>query len=264
MNIESLCQQGYLFEAINSLQYYLKQNPNDIVKRDLFQTLLCISGNLERADRQLELIAALDPKTEIFVHTQRQLLRAEKARHECFFEGRVPEFPNGITESLKLHLEALNIWRHHDTHETLKLLTQNIAAQPILNGEYNNKKFINFRDADDFCACVLEIYIPGGNYAWIDITHIATITTYPPKKLIDLIWQRAAITTHQGKSWEAYIPVIYPTTPISDEKGRLSQTTVWKNTGGIFTGSGQRIFLIDKKEVSQLEISKLNFQDVTL
>jgi len=261
MNIQALLNNGFLSEAVNVLQDYLKQYPRDIEKRDLFQTLLCISGNLERADQQLELIAELDPETQIFVHTQRQLLRAEKSRHECFYEGRLPEFPCGITESLKFHLDALNTWRNQDNAETPGLLSNAEAARPVIQGKFNNKKFKTFRDIDDLCAGLFEIYLPGGIYAWLALEQIASITTHPPKKLIDLIWQHVSITTHQGKSWEAYMPVVYKTTPLSHEKARLSQMTDWDSTRDIVTGSGQRIFLIDNQDVSQLEISGIIFKD---
>jgi len=257
MGIQPLSEVGNLLEEIKNLENHLKSHPADIEKRDLFQTLLCIFGDLERADQQLSLIIAQDPETKIFAQLQRQLIQAEKKRSACYFEGQTPVLPNNLHESLVLYDKA---WRYRQkgqfskAHECIQDAEKNAL---LLEGKCNGKFFKGLRDIDDLCASLLEVYLPGGIYGWFAFEDIQSITFHPPKRLIDLVWIKASISTHNNNTWEAYIPAIYASTPTENVKARLSQTTHWIENEKCVTGIGQRLWLVGNEALPILQIREI-------
>ncbi len=55
-----------------------------------------------------------DAQAAIGAALLRQLVRAELARRECFYKGRVPEFLGEPSEKLTAHLQALTLSREGD------------------------------------------------------------------------------------------------------------------------------------------------------
>ena len=83
----------------------MKAAPTDIDARLLLCDLLCFDNQLERADRQLDVVVQQDSGLVAGIGLYRQLIRAEIARRDVFESGRVPEFLNGVTDVLKLHVQ---------------------------------------------------------------------------------------------------------------------------------------------------------------
>lgn len=89
---KELFEAGRLDDAIKALNDIVKTNPRAIDPRGFLAELLCFSGNLDRADLQLDIIAEQDPKLAMGVALFRQLIRGEQARRQFFGEGRAPSF----------------------------------------------------------------------------------------------------------------------------------------------------------------------------
>src|SRR5262245_16784410 len=75
-----LFQAGKLTEAVQVALDAVKKNPTDTDRRGQLIELLCFSGDIERADKQLETIGQQDPRAQMGVSMLRQLVRAENAR----------------------------------------------------------------------------------------------------------------------------------------------------------------------------------------
>ena len=109
-----LYEAGRLDEAVDASLAMVKAKPADVGLRFQLAELSCIAGNFERADKQLDTVTNQDPQAAIGAALLRQLVRAELARRECFFKGRVPEFLGEPSDKLKAHLQALTLYRSGD------------------------------------------------------------------------------------------------------------------------------------------------------
>lgn len=78
--LKSLIQLGKLSEAIAMLAAQLQEKPLDLDLRSTFVELLCIDGQLERADKQLNVLIKQHPECLAGASNLRQLIRAAQAR----------------------------------------------------------------------------------------------------------------------------------------------------------------------------------------
>src|SRR5690242_11891160 len=94
MTPKDLLEAGRLDEAVQALTQQVKTRPADTPTRTFLCELLCLSGDFDRAGKQLDVIAtqgaAID--TEMAIQVYRNLLAAEKMRHQVFREGALPKF----------------------------------------------------------------------------------------------------------------------------------------------------------------------------
>ena len=106
MTAYELYQHARLPEAIEAALQQVKSTPTDADARLLLCDLLCCGHELERADRQLDVLMKQSPDLAVGIGLYRQLIRAETARTEFYESGRPPEFMEDVSEVLKLHLRA--------------------------------------------------------------------------------------------------------------------------------------------------------------
>src|SRR5258705_4901662 len=92
MNAQELYRAGNLADAIRAQTDEVRAHPADVERRSFLAELLCIAGNLERADKQLETLEQQSPKSATSIALLRQLIRAETTRREVHASGRAPEF----------------------------------------------------------------------------------------------------------------------------------------------------------------------------
>src|SRR5439155_19980783 len=164
--------------------------------------LSCLVGDLERADRQLDMLGELDPQAALGVSLFRQLVRAEQARQQFFAEGRIPEVVAEPGPVIKLHLEASVLLRTGDAAGATKLLTQAEEQRPKVKGTSDGKAFDDFRDLDDLTAPFFEVLTSTGKYYWIPIERVELVEFRPVQRLRDLIWRRARMVVHDGPDGE--------------------------------------------------------------
>src|SRR5439155_5696457 len=127
--------------------------PTDSGKRNFLCELLCLVGDLERADRQLDILGQQDPQAVTEVGLFRQLIRAEQARQEFYTAARLPEFlDQEITPDLSRHLEAAVLLREGKAVEAAGVLARSEEQRPKVNGTCNGQPFDGLRDLDDLTA----------------------------------------------------------------------------------------------------------------
>jgi len=78
MNPQELYRAGRLSDAIKALSAELRDNPTDPRRRTFVFELLCVAGEYERADKQLEVLAQAGPSSELGVLLYRSALYAER------------------------------------------------------------------------------------------------------------------------------------------------------------------------------------------
>jgi len=262
MTAHEYYQQGKLREAVGAALDDVKQHPADASKRGFLAELLCFSGDLERADRQLDAVSPQDADAAMEAHQFRHLIRAEQARQQYYTAGRLPEFlKQDITPDLKLHLEAAVLLRAGQSAEAVRLLGDAREERPKLAGTCDGKPFEDICDLDDPTSSFFEVLTAMGDYYWVPMDRVESIEFAPPTRPRDLLWRRAHLTVRDVPDADVYFPVLYGgSAGDTDDAIRLGRATEWRGeTGGPVRGVGQRVFLIGDEDRSILELKKLAF-----
>jgi type VI secretion system protein ImpE len=263
MTAYELYKQARLDEAIEAALRTVKAAPTDVDARLLLCDLLCFANQLERADRQLDVLVQQDSSLTPGVGVYRQLIRAELSRREVFDAGRAPEFMGEPPAVLELHLRALIALREGAAHEASESLGQAEQLRVPLRGQCDDASFDDFRDVDDLTASFLEILASTGKYYWVAWDRFESLDFRPPKHLRDLLWRPAEMVVRGGPDALVYVPVLYPGSHRSEDgELRLGRKTDWvQMPGGPTVGRGQRTFLVGDADKSILSIQKITFSN---
>lgn len=261
---DELFQQGRLTEALAAQVALVKAKPSDVQARGLLVELLCLTGQLERADAQLETVLAQSPEHIHGAALVRQLIRADQARRDFWSAGRVPEFTATPSERLKLILEASIRLREKAFADATRLLLAAEEARSAVAGTHDGQPFDDLRELDDRLGSVLEVLTPTGKYFWIDFSELETLAFDAPERPLDLLWRRATIDVRSGPQGAVYVPAIYASAAENNDTNdahRLGRATDWIEcgAGGPVRGVGQRTWLIGDADVPLMQVGSLEF-----
>ena len=230
MTAKQLFDAGRVREAEKQLTAYLRDHPTDVGQRTFLFELLCFSGDYNRAEKQLSVLAQGGAQAEMGAVLYYAALHAEKTRHEVFDKQH---FSRDVS-----------------------------TASPV--GTLNGQPFQSLRDGDPDLGARLEVFAAGA-YLWIPFEHLASLEMEPPRRLRDTLWRPAMVRTgpsFQGAELgEVLIPAIYPFSwKHPDEAVWLGRITDWAaDEEGKEYPSGQKIWLLDGEEIPFLEIRSLEF-----
>jgi type VI secretion system protein ImpE len=255
-------ESGRLDEAVSTLTAAVKANPNDAGARVSLFEVLCVAGDYERAGRQLEVFSqgGQNPEVDLAVQVYRDLLAGERHRAKVFSGGAAPRFlfppPDYVTGALEVvHTLAK---APADAGEKLAAVEE---QTPAFKGKLGDTAFSQFRDADDRVAAVLELF-HGADYVWLPLAQVSHITITPPRRLRELVWVHAHVETYEGSGGDVFLPVRYPGSATdTDPEVRLGRRTILEAIEDqVVIGRGRRLFLVDDREVSLLELGALEFE----
>lgn len=230
MTAKQLFEAGKVREAEKELTAYLRDHPTNVIQRTFLFELLCFSGDYERAEKQLSVLAQGGSQTEMGAVLYYSALHAEKTRHEVFDKQQFSKDVHSFSPS----------------------------------GQLNGRAFQTLRDADPDLGARLEVFAAGA-YLWIPFQHVASLEMEAPRRLRDTLWRPAMVRTgpsFQGADLgEVLIPAIYPFSwKHPDESVWLGRVTDWAaDEHGTEYPSGQKIWMLDGEEVPFLEIRSLEF-----
>ncbi len=232
MTAKELFKNGQLTEAVKALSADLRDNPTDAQRRTFLFELLCFSGEFERAEKQLNVLAETNKEAEMGAVLYHSALHAERLRHDLFEKREWPDTDGGDVTP-----------RH---------------------GTLNGKPFELFEDSDPRIGARLELFAAGA-YLWIPLKHVVSVELQAPKRLRDLLWAPALVRT--GPSFrgtelgEVLMPVIYPFSfRNSDNNVKLGRATEWvDDADGSQVPVGQKMFLVDGEDFPLLEVRKIEF-----
>jgi type VI secretion system protein ImpE len=252
---------GKLGDAVAAALEQVRAAPADRGKRMFLAELLCFAGDLERADKQLDVLFQPDAPDLMAVTLFRQLLRGETTRREVFAHGRVPEFLTQPSECVKLHLEAAIRLRENKPAEAAELLAKAETIRPVVAGTCDGVAFDDFRDLDDLDAPVFEVITANGNYYWVAADTVELLEFHKPERTRDLYWRPAHMIVKDGPDGVVYLPALYHGShTATDDAVKLGRRTDW--LGGEpepFRGQGLREFLIGDSAKSIMEVTKIEF-----
>jgi len=232
LDAQSLYREGKLTEAIAALNAEVRDRPTDVQRRTFLFELLCFAGDYERAAKQLDVLARSDPEATLGILAYGRVLECEQERMSMFADGAFPES----------------------------------ASEPRpVRGKLNGRPFERLEDADPRLGARLEVFL-GGQYTWIPLEHLTTVTVDPPRRLRDLLW--APVHLQAGESLagvdlgEALLPVLTPSASRDeDELVRLGRVTRWLDLpGGLQAPMGQKMLLVDDEDFPILELRELEIE----
>lgn len=239
MNPQELFKAGKLGEAVSSLSEQLRRNPEDSKSRTFLFELLCFSGEYERAERQLDVLAHAGPQSEMGAMTYRGLLSATKTRQDIYSE---PGRPASATQSP----------------------AGDAVTGDVARGSLNGRPFRNLVDADPRIGSNLEIFA-AGSYVLIPYSLLSSVEVSPPRRLRDLLWIPATIRTtpafQNRELGETLLPALTPfAAKHASDAVRLGRETVWEeDESGEARPVGQKILLVDGEEMPILDVRTLEF-----
>jgi type VI secretion system protein ImpE len=225
----TLFQAGKLEEAVEALGAALRKDPTDLRSRTFLFELLCFSGDYDRAEKQLDIIADGSREAEMGAWVYRSALHAERLRQEMFETDTLPQV---------------------------------VADDAPISGVLDGNPFTSLTDADPRIGPRLEIFA-AGQYTWLPLRHVATIRMEAPKRLRDLLWAPARLQTgpefRGTELGEVLIPVLAPLSwKNPDPAVRLGRVTDFEEQpDGSAVPVGQKLFLVDDEPVPLLEIRAL-------
>ena len=189
-----------------------------------------------------------------------QNLKAERDRMKYFTDGLMPEFMTAKAAYIDSLISANNRIREGNTAEARQMLDEVEEKRPAFRCRVNGEEYSDFRDYNDLTMCVFEA-LHKDSYMWIPFEHVDRIEFFKPKSLRDLYWIQAKIDLVSGIGGEMFVPALYAETwKSSDDQVRLGRMTDWRDLGDdIFVGEGTRLFWMDGKDKSILDIETLEF-----
>jgi type VI secretion system protein ImpE len=260
-DLQTLLRSDKLDEAIEHLNADVKKNPTAIDQRAQLAELLCVAGNLERADTVISAIADIDPKAMVGVALFRQLVRAEQARQQFYSMGRLPEFVVKPDALLELELRAAIAAREGAHGELATLIAEREAARVPPTGVADGARFDDFRDLDDLSAAHIEVFTSTGKYFWIPISGIESIELRKPESQRDLLWRRALVSVSHGPDGEVFLPSIYVAKTMTAAQ-RLGHVTEFDEAvDRVALGRGLRTFLVGEESKTIRELGKIIFTE---
>ena len=256
--------KGNLSAAIESAINLVKTNPTNEAARIFLFELSCFAGDWERAERQLEVIGHQDTDAMIGSKIYQGNFHGERDRLKYFSEGQKPEFMSPKPAYLDTLMAANNRLREGNAEEARQLLDEVEENRPAFKVSINGEGFSDFRDYNDLTMCVFEVLLRG-SYLWIPFEQVQKIDFFKPKTLRDLYWIQTKVELINGTNGEMFIPALYPNTwKSSNDQVRLGRMTDWRDVGAeTYAGEGMRIFWMDGRDKSILDIETLEFHHET-
>ncbi len=262
MNAKAILDAGNLTDALAEVKRGVKAHPSDSQLRTFLFELLCLSGDLEGAGRQLEVIAHQDTTTAMAIAVYQNVIEAERNRRRVFAEGLEPESLFEKPGYLQNHLEALRCLSAQLFEQAHFQFELSKKERPTITGQLDGQAFSEILDGDDRLGPFLELIIHT-TYVWLPFEHIKKVSIKSPKHLRDLVWIPAEIEGRNGPIGPAFLPVLYVDSWQSEnDQVRLGRMTQWDSPGAnLALGFGQRLFLVDGEDRGILEIKEVDFDD---
>lgn len=256
-NIASQLDDADVAGAVAAALAQVKAEPSNVEARRLLIDLLIVAGDLERADKQADILSKTSVELALAMSLLRGRLRAANARAAWFSEGAVPAFPEGPTPRDQAALELAIALREGNGDATRAALDALTAISENAELLVNGAAVDSFRDADDRVPHALEVLSTNGSYMWIDFDLIEAVTFGEAKTVRDLVWRPTKLTLKGGSESEVVVCGTYHAAEEGD-KHRLARQTDWLElAGGVVAGVGQKAYLAGDDALYMLDLKSL-------
>jgi type VI secretion system protein ImpE len=260
---EELFKAGDLSGAIEAETRTVRKSPVDLDARYRLFVFLCYAGELERADKQLAVLAEQDERAAQGSLVYHALLSAEVERRRVYEGSARPTLPPDAPAFALRRVEALERLRAGDLEGAARHVDQAVESTPPCPGKLGGEAFTDWRDYDDVLGSTLEIFA-GGRYIWMPLTRIKRVELEAPRTAVDALWRPARIEGTDGVTADVHLPALYARSYAEEHDAiRLGRVTDWREQGDLYTGVGQHLFLSirgdERIETSLMDVRHLEF-----
>lgn len=255
LDAEQALRTGDPAGALAALQGMVRDKPDDTRLRVFLFQLLCVLGQWERAQTQLEVCTQMDPAALAMREMYRDAILCERVRSDVFQGIRSPMLFGEPEAWIALLIESLIRAGRGEVGAAEKLRGEAFEQAPTTSGTLNDQAFDWIADADMRLGPVLEAII-NGRYYWVPFSRLSRIDIEQASDLRDSVWLPAHLRFSNGGETMALIPARYPgAESAADGLVALGRKTDWvESSPGVFQGSGQRVIATDAGEYSLLDI----------
>lgn len=256
---EQCLRDGDPAGALGHLQEQVRAWPADPKLRIFMFQLLCVLGQWDRALKQLDIAASLDPGALGMAQTYREAVRCELIRADVFRGNRSPMVFGEPEQWLALLIESLLLAGRGELGQSEQLRGRAFEEAPTSSGDIDGRPFTWIADADSRLGPVLEAII-NGRYYWVPFARLAHIAIEPPADLRDFVWMPAHLQFENGGESVALIPTRYVGSETSSEGAvALARKTVWEEIApDRHHGLGQRLLAIHSDDFPLMEIRTIS------
>src|SRR5688572_8013484 len=177
---EQAIREGDLRSALQKLQEQVRSRPSDAELRVFLFQLLCVMGQWERAQTQLQLAADLDAGALAMAQMYREAIRCEMLRADVFAGRKSPVAFGEPAEWIALLVESLA--NATNTTHAQGLRERAFEAAPTSAGSIDGQAFEWIADADMRLGPICEAII-NGQYYWVPFHRISRIELEAPADL---------------------------------------------------------------------------------
>lgn len=258
MSAEQYLAEGRLTDALSALQQQVRSDPANPAYRTFLFQLFAVTGQWERALKQLNVVAELDDATLAMARTYESALHCEVFRQDVFQGKRSPLLFGRPSQWMALLLQALKLAAEGDISRSQTCREQAFELAPASSGTIDGQQFSWLADADPRLGPVIEANI-NGSYYWVPVEHIRKLQIEPPSDLRDLVWLPAHFTWTNGGETVALLPSRYPGSESSDDPQiQLARRTEWADLGNdLYTGLGQKMLTCDSGDFPLMEVREI-------
>lgn len=255
---EALLKAGDLEGCLQEVTAQVRADGSAIAPRVFLFQLFCVLGEWERARRQLYVLKDMDAGTIPMFEVYDSVIQCEHVRGAVFAGQRAPLVfgqPGQWMADLVAAVAALGQGR---ADEAERLRDAAFDQAPSVSGKINEQDFEWLADADGRLGPVLEVMLKG-QYYWVPMDAVASISMEPPGDLRDLVWMPAEFRWRNGGEAVGFIPTRYPGTESGDDSRlKLSRLTEFDEVSeDLVLGRGQRLLVTDQDDYPLLSISSI-------
>ena len=248
MDLKACLREGNLGRAVELATEAVKKAPLDADSRLALFALLCFTGDLDRAHKQLDVVADESMERAYGASALLAMLDGERQRREVLAGRARPDFLGEQTDWAEPWVRAV---REPVAVEELE------AARPPVSGKLNGKPFEDLRDGDDLLAPFLEL-VAAGRYVWLGLHQIKRLTAREPRTLLDTCWMTVELELVTGQECQGVVPVLYAESHRADDDTlRLGHATGWEEHQGLTRGAGRRLLYANAEEIDILALREI-------
>lgn len=253
-----LLRTGEVSAALGALQDEIRANPQKASLRNFLFQLLCVTGDWERALKQLDVAGQLDSAASPMVQTYRDAIACEALRAKVFAGETSPLIFGDPQEWVALLVQALNVAAGGDLPGATALRERALEQAPAVPGTIDGEPFEWLADADSRLGPILEAVI-NGRYYWVPMSRVSSIKFDAPEDLRDVVWMPAYFTWANGGETVGLIPTRYVGSHASEDgRVQLARMTAWDEQGNdVFHGLGQRMLASDAGEYPLMDVREI-------
>ncbi|ALQ09908.1 MULTISPECIES: type VI secretion system accessory protein TagJ [Pseudoalteromonas] len=243
--IHSLIREGKLTDALSCCATELQDEPLNFDIRSIYAELLCINGELEKADKQLDFMVQKNPEFAVGAVNLRHLIRAQQSRVDFYQGNGIPKLFHDADELdtlfLKMHVALLE----NEVNEAAELALKMEALRATISQDDST----GIRDLDDTLGPYLEVLGTNGEFYLANFNEIETLRVQPNESLLESIWLRVEITIKDGPSGTAHLPLVYANSNSDIEK--LGQVSDWEELKDEFIiGKGMKMLFVNDEAIT--------------